>query len=129
MPKKVSRCNLSQKNEQEADWNASNVVLSLNDQTTLREFIASFFGSVNFPSQGCSGIGHAGDLKKVTKTGERFTAISVPQNYEERVSFGLGIGNSVKSLQRKFIVPRYLKIFLYQGTRILLLFCEQLLKI
>ena len=49
-------------------------------------------------------------LKKSSKTGDRFTAISDLQNNVEHVSFRLGIGNSVNSFQRKFIVPRCLKI-------------------
>ena len=48
-------------------------------------------------------------LKKSSKTGDRFTAISDLQNNVERVYFKLGIGNSVESFQNKFIVPRYLR--------------------
>ena len=45
-------------------------------------------------------------LKKASKTGDRFTAISDLQNNVERVLFLAGNSNSVKSFQRKFIVPR-----------------------
>ena len=49
-------------------------------------------------------------LKKLSKTGDRFTAISDLQNNEE-----LGIGNLIKSFQSKSIVPRYLKYSCLKG--------------
>ena len=45
-------------------------------------------------------------LEKLSKTGDKFTAISDLQNNEKRV---VRIGNSVQSFQSKFIVLRYPK--------------------
>ena len=46
-------------------------------------------------------------LIKSSKTGHRFTAISDLQTMPSVFYFMLGMGNCVKSFQRKFIVPRY----------------------
>ena len=45
-------------------------------------------------------------LKKSSKTGDRFTAISDLQTMRSMLYLELGIGNSIKSFQSKFMVPR-----------------------
>ena len=54
-------------------------------------------------------------LKKSSKTGDQFTAISDLQNNEEHVLFQAGNGHSVESFQSKLIVPRYLKYSCLKG--------------
>ena len=53
-------------------------------------------------------------LKKSPKTGDRFRTTSDLQNNEENALFHtgitLGIESSFRSFQRKFKVPRYLRI-------------------
>ena len=51
----------------------------------------------DFEEKGMSEI-----LKKSSKTGDQFTAISDLQNNEERVLFQAGNDNSVESFQRNF---------------------------
>ena len=47
-------------------------------------------------------------LKQPSKTGHRFTATSDLQLMKSVLYFVLQKGNSVKSFQGKFIIPRYL---------------------
>ena len=51
----------------------------------------------DFEEKGMSEI-----LKKLSKTGDQFTAISYLENNEERVLFQARNGNSVESFQRNF---------------------------
>ena len=58
-------------------------------------------------------------LKKSLKTGDRFTAISDLQTMRSMLYLELGIGNSIKSFQSKFMVPRlrYKKYSCLKGQR------------
>ena len=50
-------------------------------------------------------------LKKSSKTGDRFKAVSDLENNEDRAFFTRGIGNLVESFQRKSIDPRHQSIW------------------
>ena len=65
--------------------------------------------------------------KSRKKTGDQFTAISDLQNNEERVLFQVGNRQLSRKFSEQVYSPKIPKIFLSQGTRILLLFYKQFL--
>ena len=63
-------------------------------------------------------------LKKSSRTGDQFTAISDLQNNEERVLFQSGNRQLSRKFQEQVDSPLIPKTFLSQETMILLLFCK-----
>ena len=63
-------------------------------------------------------------LKKSSKTGDQYSTISDLQDNEERVLFQAGNGQLNRKFSEQVHSPYIPKIFLFQGTRILLLFCK-----